>query len=452
MSESTPRRPLTAQRNGADNKLRRPIMAQRHDLEDFTDSPSAPSPEQAAVNEPIAFSFTGKRGQLFKIALVNSLLTILTLGIYRFWAKTRIRRYFWSNIRIQNEPLEYTGTAMELLIGFLVVLAILVPIFAVYQGVLFLTSSSPEELHFSLQILYAVALLGFFQYAFYRMWRYRFSRTTWRSIRFSQAGSAWAYMGITLGWLVVTITTLGIAYPWLRHAQWQYRIKHMHFGEQAFTYSGRARFLAKKWLVILPIPFLLLTVLVVFQYQTLMTLMANFPPETPDRARQFNIDFQELGWLASLVGLTFLAWPFLYVWYRIQELNYIFGQSKFGDSGFRTSIRASVLIGWFFAMLLGMIFFIGIPTGFVTYAILTMGSQLHIPGIPTVALLIIGFVLILVATSIISTVILTFGITKHMFSNIQITNPQSLMSVSQAKTGEPEFGEGLADALDVGAF
>ena len=31
-------------------------------------------------------------GGLFKLALRTSILTVLTAGIYRFWARTRIRR------------------------------------------------------------------------------------------------------------------------------------------------------------------------------------------------------------------------------------------------------------------------------------------------------------------------------------------------------------------------
>ncbi len=54
-----------------------------------------------------------------------------TLGIYRFWLATDIRRFLWSNTELAGETFEYTGTARELLIGFLIALAILVPIYAV---------------------------------------------------------------------------------------------------------------------------------------------------------------------------------------------------------------------------------------------------------------------------------------------------------------------------------
>lgn len=48
----------------------------------------------------------------------NYFLTLITIGIYRFWAATRLRRYLWSNIRIGGDGLEYTGTGRELFLGF----------------------------------------------------------------------------------------------------------------------------------------------------------------------------------------------------------------------------------------------------------------------------------------------------------------------------------------------
>ena len=51
-------------------------------------------------------SYAGRGMPLFFLALKTGFLTVLTLGIYRFWARTRIRRYFWSAIRPGGVPLE----------------------------------------------------------------------------------------------------------------------------------------------------------------------------------------------------------------------------------------------------------------------------------------------------------------------------------------------------------
>lgn len=45
-------------------------------------------PGSALTSRSLHVEFTGLRGSLFKILLKNTLLSFVTLGIYRFWAKT----------------------------------------------------------------------------------------------------------------------------------------------------------------------------------------------------------------------------------------------------------------------------------------------------------------------------------------------------------------------------
>ena len=67
----------------------------------------------------------GARRRLLWLALKMDFLTILTLGIYRFWMKTRLRRWYWSAIRPGGHPLEYLGDPFEKLLGFLIAVVIL---------------------------------------------------------------------------------------------------------------------------------------------------------------------------------------------------------------------------------------------------------------------------------------------------------------------------------------
>ena len=52
------------------------------------------------------------------MALGQACLTILTLGLWRFWMTTRLRRYYFSSVRIMGDPFEYTGNGLEKLIGY----------------------------------------------------------------------------------------------------------------------------------------------------------------------------------------------------------------------------------------------------------------------------------------------------------------------------------------------
>ena len=76
--------------------------------------------------------FTGGRGDFFRLVGRGALLELITAGLYRFWLATDISRALWSGTSVDGDPPEYTGTAKELLLGFLFALAILVPIYVLY--------------------------------------------------------------------------------------------------------------------------------------------------------------------------------------------------------------------------------------------------------------------------------------------------------------------------------
>jgi len=65
------------------------------------------------------FSFQGNGGTLFGIQIVNLLLIIITLGIYYFWAKARVRSYTWSQADFNGDRFAYSGTGKEVLIGWI---------------------------------------------------------------------------------------------------------------------------------------------------------------------------------------------------------------------------------------------------------------------------------------------------------------------------------------------
>src|SRR6266566_1294797 len=75
-----------------------------------------------------AIVYDGRVGSLFWLWLKVTLLSILTLGFYRFWGRTRIRKYLWSRVSLDGERFEYDGTGGELFRRFLVTLVVLAPL------------------------------------------------------------------------------------------------------------------------------------------------------------------------------------------------------------------------------------------------------------------------------------------------------------------------------------
>src|SRR5882757_10071953 len=90
-------------------------------------TPSIPAAIPAAA--PVA-RFIGDQRAYWRLQLRGAALLAVTLGIYRFWFATDVRRFLWSNTEVAGETLEYTGTPFELLIGFLVAIGILIPVYA----------------------------------------------------------------------------------------------------------------------------------------------------------------------------------------------------------------------------------------------------------------------------------------------------------------------------------
>ena len=182
----------------------------------------------------------GSGGELFVIIIVNVLLKIITLGLYHFWAKTRVRRYLWTQTGLDGERFEYTGTGGELLVGMLkaiglYVLALIVfmALSAVATTMLGPAGSVLATATFALAIAFAAGA------ARYASRRYLLSRTRYRSIRLGLKGSAWRYGALAFGYMLLAIVSLGLATPWARMALKRYVYRHQRFGSLAFEFDGQ---------------------------------------------------------------------------------------------------------------------------------------------------------------------------------------------------------------------
>jgi uncharacterized membrane protein YjgN (DUF898 family) len=198
---------------------------------------------------PAAVHFTGTTRAFRRLIVRGALLQVVSAGIYRFWLTTDARRFLWVNTEVGGDSLEYTGTAMELFLGFLMAVALLVPVYVLlFLGTLELGMvsrlSSPVAFLF-------LAVFG--QYAYFRARRYRLTRTVFRGIRFHQSGSPWAYALRSLLWWIAIACSAGFAYPWAQASLERYKLAHTHYGDLngRFTATGSSLFLrgAALWLI-----------------------------------------------------------------------------------------------------------------------------------------------------------------------------------------------------------
>ena len=213
------------------------------------DFASSQSGSLSPGNPQVYLTYIPKPG-LGWLSIKNFLLTVITLGIYSFWAKTNVRRHLWSCVRIMDEPLEYTGTGKELFLGMLVVLGIVIlPILIIQNAIPFLFPGD-LVLQFSVQFTVFVVILYLIGVAVYRARRYRLSRTIWRGIRGTLTGSPWAYAWKSFWMTLILPFTLLWSYPWMRVRLNSHIMNDTQFGSESFRFDGRAGPLYKRFAVL----------------------------------------------------------------------------------------------------------------------------------------------------------------------------------------------------------
>jgi uncharacterized membrane protein YjgN (DUF898 family) len=203
------------------------------------------------VDPDTAFEFTGTWREFLPVALTNLALSIVTLGIYRFWAKARERRYLWSRTRFIDEHLEWTGTGKEMFIGFLIVFAILIPLLIgaqlVWQGMMmrgeFLAAGVLATVLYG-GIFYLIGVAQF------RALRYRLSRSWWHGIRGGSHDAGWSYGGRFVGKTLLGFLPFGLLVPWSMTSLWNDRWNAMSFGQHDFTARADTKGLFARWLLL----------------------------------------------------------------------------------------------------------------------------------------------------------------------------------------------------------
>ncbi|MBK8628941.1 MAG: DUF898 family protein [Sphingomonadales bacterium] len=183
-----------------------------------------------------AFEFTGSWKEFAPIALTNAVLSIVTLSFYRFWAITRERQYLWSHSRFIDDHLEWTGTGVELFKGFLLALILfggpwLILTFGV-QALVLQGYTMAAGILGVLAFLLLIMLPGF---AKFRALRFRLSRTHWHGIRGGSDDPGIGYAFQTVWRTVLGYIPLTLMIPWSMTTLWKKRWDAMSFGPHNFV-------------------------------------------------------------------------------------------------------------------------------------------------------------------------------------------------------------------------
>lgn len=279
---------------------------------------------------PLPVSWAGNPWSLAGLCLLNIVLIVLTAGIYWFWSRTEFRRYMWQMVRVSGEPLEYTGTGKELLIGYLkLFLFVILPAIALLTFAQ--TALGPKNPLFAVILL--VVYVGIFVLYFagvFRANRYILSRTRWRGIAFGLHQGAAGYAWTSFWTALLTGLTLGWLWPWRATALRRRLTGAMHFG------SGRLRFEGGSGPLYLPFAFSWLAM--VLAYGGLVRIQMAVHPalikakaEHPGEAVRVAVPWHDLPHPAVWVMLAGIALFFIgFAWFEARKLNVFASATKFG--------------------------------------------------------------------------------------------------------------------------
>ena len=365
---------------------------------------------------PGSVSFSGKRGDFRALVTRGALLELVTVGFYRFWLTTDIRRHLWSDTAVDDDAFEYTGRGKELLVGFLFALAIIVPVYLAYFLI------SVEAARF--KAFASFPLLAFFylfgQFAIYRARRYRLTRTVWRGVRFWMTGSGWAYAAYAALWGALVGLTLGLMLPWREASLERYKMRHTYYGDLQGSFEGRG------W------------------------------------------DFFKCGWwlwlLAPIALYVFPLAPFVYAAFKAVEWRWWLSGMRFGGVRLESTLPRGALIGlywkvigWIVLLALAFVVYLAICAGLVASMSAAplnqfFAPQMFLKSIPLLVLAGIGYLAFALAINVVIRIYLLRDLWVRVLVSTNVHGMEAAANVSAKGELASALGEGIADGLDVAGF
>jgi len=358
-----------------------------------------------AVTSPPAqerrgIEFAGSWREYLPIAATNALLIVCTLGIYRFWASARQRRYLWSRTHVIDDCLEWTGTGKEMFLGFLIVVLVLAPFFLFFQFLFpALIARGKADAAFGVLFLFEIAIFYLFGFARFRALRYRLSRSWWHGIRGGSDDPGWNFGGEYLGRYALTFMTLFVMFPWATTRLWNSRWNAMSFGQLDFRADLTATGLKRYWALLYAVPFLVMIVAAVGG----ISLLGNGRGQ-PEQWRL-------LTFALMVVGFIYLAIPLLTLNFFAAFYRKAAAATTLGDIEFEFDATT-----WDWLKLM---------VGTLALIVVTLGFGLTYVGYRNWAFMIRHL---------------------HIFGTVDIGE------LEQSTTRAPREAEGFADAFDIGAI
>ena len=198
--------------------------------------PITPPVQVAALVKPppplpqvLQFSFTGNARDYFGIWIVNTLLKIITLGVYTAWAKVRKRRYFYGNTLLNDTVFDYLADPMALFKGWL-----LAAVFFILYSVG--TKVNPI-LASALGLIFFLAM----PWLIVRSRVFNMRNSVHRNIRFTFQPNYREAYAVFAGLPVLIPFTLGAIFPYIVYRQKKFFVENSSYGRNRCSFDASVK-------------------------------------------------------------------------------------------------------------------------------------------------------------------------------------------------------------------
>lgn len=386
-------------------------------------------------------SYAGRGAPMFRLALKTGLLTVLTLGFYRFWMKTRMRRYYWSAIRPGGMPLEFTGRPTEMLTGFLTAVVFLAFYIGIVNLVLMFFSFSLFKGEAPAYVISFLGLVPIFFFAHYRARRYILARTRWRGIRFGLEPGVKGYVWRASLWWALTLLTAGLLWPVKTFQLEKYRTDRTWYGDAKFEQTGGA-----------------------FSLMTAMKHVWLGVALTGAGIAAATLSDQPIWFVGTAMGVVWTALGLAY--WRAESFRRLTEGKRLGETGLRARPRGGRLVGIYLlgsmamsatltGLVVGLLVLVGILLALIDPDMIETGfddlaSFAALPAWMFTALGLVAYFAVFLFWGVLREVFITMPIARHFAESVEIVNPDALNAVRQRPRDEFVEAEGFADALPLG--
>ena len=190
--------------------------------------PVAPSP-RPLQKRTLTFTFTGNAREYFGIWIVNTLLRIVTLGIYSPWAKVRKRRYFYGNTLLNDAPFDYLADPLAILKGWFI------------AGAFFGLYSIASNVSPILAVVFMFIMFGLLPWVVVRSRIFNLRNSSHRNIRFGFTPDYGEAYRVFLWWQLLIPFTLGILAPYVVYRQKRFLVEQSSYGTTRFSFHATSR-------------------------------------------------------------------------------------------------------------------------------------------------------------------------------------------------------------------